>query len=190
MPRMVLWILIFLSIISVKVLSAELDLCNSDGNTTYVNYTSEVTETCGCVDNRTCLRKCCQIGYTLYHKEDSVYKIYESVCIKNQNPTVNFTVPIYLNDTKLYDENTFMIGMLGCNKGRLWNYFKFDNANPKEKYYVQENGTLFYPNSKKKFYANDKFCVDEDEGLSVYLCYTLKKDYTSLLREFNKTGRF
>ncbi|XP_072397057.1 G-protein coupled receptor Mth2-like isoform X7 [Diabrotica undecimpunctata] len=166
--------------------SSELDLCDSTGSTDYTNYTSEITQNCGCIDNTTCIRKCCQLGFYLHHVEDSVLGIYESVCIKNESATLNFSVPIYVNESIIYYETDFVIGMLGCNEGKLWRYFKMDNTNPSEKFYVQENGTLFYPQSTYKYYRNDRYCVDEDDGLSVFLCYTIHPNL--LLREFNKTG--
>ncbi|XP_050514676.1 G-protein coupled receptor Mth2-like isoform X10 [Diabrotica virgifera virgifera] len=167
--------------------SSELDLCDVTGSTDYTNYTSEITQNCGCIDNdnTTCIRKCCQLGFYHHHVEEPRYGIYESVCIKNESASLNFSVPIYNNESIVYYETDFVIGMLGCNEGEFYRYFKLNNTDPSEKFYVQENGTLFFK-SKNKYYSNDRFCVDEDEGLSVFLCYSSPNP--SLLQRLNKIG--
>ncbi|CAG9856139.1 unnamed protein product [Phyllotreta striolata] len=188
-PTMILRILTLLSI-SVKVLSVELDLCNTEGTTPYANYTEEATQTCRCTEARRCIRKCCQLGYSLHHVEDAARGIYEStnLCYKRENFTHNFTVPVYSNYTKLREESTFLVGMLTCNRDEALRYFKLNDKDPNEKYYLQGNGSLFYPHSKRKFYLNDRYCVDEKDGLSVYLCFT-QKDRRNTLRQFNSIGK-
>ncbi|KAJ8973807.1 hypothetical protein NQ317_013597 [Molorchus minor] len=57
-----------------------------------------------------------------------------------------------------------------------------DKDRPIEKAYVQGNGSLYYPASRRKFYGNDRYCVDEANGLTIYLCYTPEDPKTLFTR--------
>lgn len=173
------WIKVCLIVLLIQsTVLMPLDLCNKKGTSTYINYTSDITKYCGCSDPKKCLRKCCQQGYYLHHKEYSVNYTFieETVCIKNpSHEPFNFRVPIYNKTKLLFYENKFMIGLLPCNKLEPFKYFKINNSDPNELFFIQDNGVLYFPVSDRKFYSNDRFCVDENEGLSVFVCYSLKE---------------
>ncbi|KAJ8915752.1 hypothetical protein NQ315_004564 [Exocentrus adspersus] len=148
-------------------------LCASGVNVTYENYTVNESKNCKCKNETKCVRKCCQSGFYHYHYEDGG-GIFESVCIKHN--FTSFSVPIYEGTTKKYNvSDGFIIGTLQCVGNRGWKYFKMNNSNPREAFYIQENGTLYYPASKRKIYSNSKYCVDEEDGLTAYLCYSPDK---------------
>lgn len=169
------------------------ELCDKSGMTEYQNYTAENTEPCDCDDYRFCLRKCCQHGYYHNRIENHRYNKFEGVCLKNTNSSSAelFSVPVYNGTVLVGQINKYIIGMLQCNNTQTpYQYFKMSNSNPKEKYYVQFNGSLYYPSSNRKIYDNRRFCVDEEEGLSVYLCYSPERLDTYLERKVSASGKY
>ncbi|XP_018567315.1 probable G-protein coupled receptor Mth-like 10 isoform X2 [Anoplophora glabripennis] len=174
--------LLFLS--SSSASNESVNLCSSDTNVSYNSYTTARTENCGC-ENKVCLRKCCQNGF--YHHHVEYYTITpESICRKHNS--TSFAVPIYEGEKKKYDwNNSFVVGMLHCGNAK-WQYFKMNNSNPKHKFYVQENGSLYFPQSIGKIFNKDRYCVDEEDGLTVYLCYPNKGQVTTLEGEINSIG--
>lgn len=185
-------VLLALSIVIVNVagdgVSEEtIDLCSNTSN--YESYTRNITRNCGCGETRACVRKCCQKGFYLHHSEDVYENVYESVCIK-KNDSDSFTVPIYNRREKAFDltlDDDFLIGMLDCgNDG--WQYFKMNNSNTKERFYIQKNGSLYYPYSRYKFYDNSRYCIDEQDGLTAFLCYTPQHPSKSVSIFINSIG--
>lgn len=166
-----------------------LDLCikNNTNNIVYNEYSTLKSSFCGCTNPHHCIRKCCQFGF--FHnftREDNK----DAKCVRNDsNSFVNFSVNLYKDSTKIAKTNVFVIGMLNCNNtNMIYQYFKLNNWDPNEKYYVQWNGSLYFPNSKRKFYNNDRYCVDEEDGLSVYLCYSPENSQKQVLRLVNCSG--
>lgn len=147
------------------------DLCErNNSHLPYNEYDSLKTSLCDC-STQQCLRKCCRPGY--YHnftRDDNR----DARCIRNTSVSVShFSVTVFEGTKEHSVTHVFIVGMLRCNNTNMIpQYFKMDNSDPNEKYYLQTNGTLYFPKSKYKFYSNDRFCVDEDDGLTIYLCYT------------------
>lgn len=161
------------------------NLCASGINASYVNYTTIASENCGC-ESKVCLQKCCQDGFYHYHFED-YSPVPQSICIKHNS--TSFNVPIYKGEKKKYDwNNSFIVGMLQCGNAK-WQYFKMNNSDPKAKFYIQENGSLYYPQSNRKIFNRDRYCVDEEDGLTIYLCYPNEGQVTTLEGRINSMGK-
>ncbi|XP_018567276.1 uncharacterized protein LOC108907922 [Anoplophora glabripennis] len=163
-----------------------IDLCSNFSN--YESYTKNITQNCGCEKTRPCIRKCCQKGFYLQHYEDAFENVFESVCIKKESHS--FNVPICSRRENIYNltvEDNFMIGMLDC-KNDDWQYFKINNSDITERVYIQENGSLYYPASRYKIYDSSRYCVDEEDGLTVFLCYTNTKPSVYVSRIVNSVG--
>lgn len=163
------------------------DLCaKNNRESNYSEYSTVISSSCDCSDAKKCIRKCCRFGF--YHnftRDDNK----DSRCIKNDTITFsNFSVDIYKQSRRISKTNVFVIGMLNCNNTMKYQYFKMNNRDPSEKYYLQNSGLLYYPNSKRKFYSNDRYCVDEEDGLTVYLCYTPENPQKGVSRLLNSTG--
>lgn len=163
------------------------DLCNKDYSLDYDSYITTRSEQCDCVDPKYCVRKCCQYGFSHVHTEDPTTATIKSTCVRSHKSR-NFTVPVYRLYSKQYNLEKFMVGMLECGNAMFWQYFKMNNSDPIEKTYIQENGSLFYPSSSIKIYQNDRYCVDEADGFSVYLCYTPESPDKLLRILVNVTG--
>lgn len=164
------------------------DLCVRDNNQVdYSEYSTLNSSFCNCARRDQCIRKCCRFGFFHNFTRDDNE---DGRCIRNKNNSFNnFSVSLYKGKVKTSETNSFLIGMLNCNNtNMMYQYFKLNNWDPNEKYFLQANGTLFYPNSKRKFYSNDRFCVDEEDGLSVYLCYTPDSPQKTVSRLVNTTG--
>ncbi|XP_018567275.1 G-protein coupled receptor Mth2-like [Anoplophora glabripennis] len=170
--------------------SAEEDVINMCSNSSsYESYTKNITQNCGCEKNRPCIRKCCQKGFYLQHYEDAFENVFESVCIKKESHS--FNLPIYTRRENIYNltlEDNFMIGMLNCENDD-WQYFKMNNSDIRERVYIQENGSLYYPASRYKIYDSSRYCVDEEDGLTIILCYTSTQPSVCALRIVNSVGR-
>ncbi|KAG5896047.1 hypothetical protein JTB14_011042 [Gonioctena quinquepunctata] len=152
------------------------------------NYSPVSTKPCACRKTEPCIRKCCQPGFYHFHVEDPGKRIFESFCIRNESSQKLFTVPIYNKETKIHNSIEYTVCPMQCNNNDAWQYFKMNNLNPEELYYIQKNGSLYYPHSKRKFYDNDRYCVDEEDGLSVYLCYSPDDPATILSRIVSVLG--
>ncbi|KAJ8978554.1 hypothetical protein NQ317_006115 [Molorchus minor] len=147
-----------------------INLCDTATDVEYENYTVSTTEQCGCNEISTCVRKCCRSGFYHYHDENPQTGYYNSVCIRNETPR-NFSVSIFKGTDKKYDLNDgFMIGMLNCDNENYYQYFKMDNSDPRQKFFIQENGSLYYQHYGK-VYKNDRYCVDERDGLTAFVCF-------------------
>lgn len=147
-----------------------IDLCADSDDLS--NYTTGRNDACGCAEPDLCVRKCCKPGFYHFHEEDPYVGKFVSVCTRLMNVTEeNFTVPVYdgLREVFLVKDR-FMIGMLNCHNPK-WQYFKMNNYDPKERVYIQKNGSLYFP-EVNKIYSMDRYCVDEEDGLTFYLCYT------------------
>nr|CAH7736760.1 unnamed protein product [Callosobruchus chinensis] len=153
-----------------KTEEQEVDLC-SRNTATYDIYNTTTLAKCECNTN-ICVRKCCQHGFYHHHTEYITDGVSETYCKRNETYAANFSVPIFNMTDMLYNIDTFSIGMLTCNEDSPQRYFKMNESNPDEKYFIQSNGSLYY-RKPKRFYPPDRFCVDEEDGLSVYLCYTI-----------------
>lgn len=145
-----------------------INLCTSS-DVGYENYNESKTEICGCELRHSCVRKCCQSGFHHFHNESPQHGFFVSMCVRKN--TTNFTVPIHDGLRQVYVEDKFMVGMLDC-KNEGWQYFKMNNDDPRQKFYIQRNGSLYYP-FYDKIYSNDRYCVDEKDGLTAYLCFSL-----------------
>lgn len=170
----------------VSVAENVIDLCSSSSN--YENYTTNLTQNCGCEKTRVCIRKCCQKGFYLQHYENPFENVFESFCIRNESDS--FNVPIYNRRENVYNltiEDNFMIGMLECGNDD-WQYFKMNNSDKMERTYIQENGSLYYPTSRYKIYDSSRYCVDEQDGLTIFLCYTNIKPGVYVSRIVNSVG--
>lgn len=186
-------VLLALSFVIINVVASDnvsedaIDLCSNTSN--YENYTKNDTRNCGCGKTRACVRKCCQKGFYLQHIEDVYDNVYRSVCVKN-NDSDSFTVPIYRRreyaSNMTLDDN-YLIGMLDC-KNEEWQYFKMNNSDIRERFYVQENGSLYYPHSRYKYYDNSRYCIDEQDGLTAFLCYSPQHPSKSMSRIINSIG--
>lgn len=167
---------------------ATVDLCvKNNSDIDYSEYTTMKSSSCDCKNMSQCIRKCCQYGF--FHnftREDNE----DGKCIRNNSMSfTNFTVSLYELSSKISETNVFIIGMLNCNNSNTKHqYFKMNNHDPNEKYFLQTNGYLYYPKSQKMFYSNDRYCVDEEDGLSVYLCYTPENSQKVVSRLLNSTG--
>lgn len=163
-----------------------IDLCSNSSN--YESYTKNATQNCGCGKTQPCIRKCCQKGFYLQHYEDAFENVFESICIKNESDS--FTVPIYNRRENVHNltiADNFMIGMLDCGNDD-WQYFKMNNSDIMERTYIQENGSLYYPASRYKIYDSNRYCVDEQDGLTIFLCYTNIKPGVYVSRIVNSIG--
>ncbi|KAJ8940521.1 hypothetical protein NQ314_010682 [Rhamnusium bicolor] len=127
---------------SVSFQTNSINLCGNE-TVVYDNYTLSKTENCGCKEIDSCVRKCCRNGFYHHHDENPHEGLSVSVCTKNNS--ANFSVPIYDGVRKQYDlKDNFMIGMLDC-KNQKWQYFKMSNVDPRQAFYIQNNGSLYYP---------------------------------------------
>ncbi|KAJ8915751.1 hypothetical protein NQ315_004563 [Exocentrus adspersus] len=166
------------------------DLCSATTDDLY-NYTTTRSESCDCERNDLCIRKCCKPGFYHFHDEDLRSDLYVSVCIRKPNNSAKtFKVPVYDGIRKKYEiRDKFKIGILNCSNTK-WQYFKLNKSDPNENVYVQKNGSLYYPHAKK-MYNIDRYCVDEEDGLTVYLCYSPAEDTRKVLsRTVVNTGAF
>ncbi|CAH2002607.1 unnamed protein product [Acanthoscelides obtectus] len=178
MPSFLVAVLLFIVVVSEETV----DLC-AKNSTDYATYSTNDQSQCNC--SGLCVRKCCQYGFYHVHIEyDSEFSYSpttvnlrilcigasESFCKKSET-LFNFSVPIFNVTQYRYNMTDFSVGLLTCNENSYVRYFKLNNSDPTERYYVQNNGSLYYHRSRR-FYAPDRFCVDEEDGLSVYLCYS------------------
>lgn len=164
------------------------DLCiKNNSDISYNEYTTSATSLCDCIYPNHCLRKCCQFGFFHNFTADNNS---DAKCIRNTSTTIsNFTVILYDGTVRKSKTNIFVIGMLQCNNtNMIYQYFKMNNRDPMEKYFLQTNGSLYYPNSQTKYYNTDRFCVDEEDGLTVYLCYTPDGPEKHVSRLINSSG--
>lgn len=164
------------------------DLCaKNNSNISYDEYNTLKSTPCDCKESNHCIRKCCQFGFFHNFTRDDNK---DGKCIRNASIKIyNYTVTLYEGTTKKLDTNIFLVGMLNCNNTDMtYQYFKMNNMDPNEKFYLQTNGSLYYPNSHRKYYNNDRFCVDEEDGLSVYLCYSPETKEKRVKRLVNSTG--
>lgn len=121
-----------------------LALCRNAAEVNYESYTDIVIRSCGCANWETCIRKCCQKGYSYEHSENSKIGANATVCTKHESNS--FSVPIYDGTEKVRDEtDNFLIGMLNCSNANL-HYFRSNESDAMQKIFVQENGSLHYPN--------------------------------------------
>ncbi|XP_018569773.1 G-protein coupled receptor Mth2-like [Anoplophora glabripennis] len=135
----------------------------------YENYTDSRTQLCGCEQMHSCVRKCCQSGFHHFHNESPEHGFSVSRCHRVRTNSTNFTVPIYDGFKQVYLEHKFMVGMLDC-KNKEYQYFKMSNVDSRQKFYIQKNGSLYYP-FYNRMYSNDRYCIDEKDGLTAYLCF-------------------
>ncbi|XP_018567316.1 probable G-protein coupled receptor Mth-like 10 isoform X3 [Anoplophora glabripennis] len=166
---LVLGLVSFVTVFADNSTEELIDMCgDTDG---VPSYTTNEIDTCGCTTAELCLRKCCKSGFYHFHDEDAFTGKFVSVCTRMENSSETFSVPVYdgLRNVSEFKDK-FVIGMLNCNNPQ-WQYFKMDNLNPKERVYVQKNGSLYYP-GVNRMYGIDRYCVDEEDGLTFYLCYT------------------
>lgn len=165
-----------------------IDLCvNNNSKINYNEYRTLKNTNCGCTNTFNCIRKCCQFGYFHnYTRDDNK----DAKCMRNNSINFsNFSVILHDGTTKISKTNHFIIGMLICNNSNmLYQYFKMNNLDPTEKVYLQKNGSLYFPNSKRQFYNNERYCVDEGDGLSMFLCYTPENPQRQISRLVNSTG--
>lgn len=184
-------LLVYFKFVSVHTTTSDkfINLCvKNDSNVGYSEYNTLKASSCDCEDSKRCIRKCCQFGFSHNFTRDDNK---DGRCIRNDNIVAfnNFSVILYKGTVKSSETNVFLIGMLNCNNtNMIYQYFKFNHSDPNEKYFLQTDGTLYYPHSRRKFYKNDRFCVDEGDGLSVYLCYTPDSPQRQVLRMVNSTG--
>lgn len=109
-----------------------------------------------CDYNFSCVRKCCENGYVFYKKK----------CNKN-NSTAPFVVPVYNNKSligTISRSAKFNVKPMNCTVYKL---------KTTSTYFLQENGSLWVQNYAT-LYTNDLYCLDEANGVTVYLCF-LKK---------------
>lgn len=129
-----------------------------------------------CEYKTNCVRKCCEIGY----------KFIKNKCLKN-NSTAAFAVPVF--------NQTYFVGTIGDSaKYRVdeitCQVFRLNNSNPDEVYFPQEDGSLWVP-LYKSFYANARYCLDEVDKLSAFLCFPEEfvPEPMPVLRKTNAVGR-
>lgn len=163
-----------------------INLCTS-AEVDYENYTSSRTQLCGCEQTHSCVRKCCQTGFHHFHNESPHHGFYVSRCDRVRTNFTYFSVPIYNGIKQVYQEDKFMVGMLNC-KNKDYQYFKMSNADPRQKFYIQQNGSLYYP-FYNKMYSNDRYCVDEKEGLTAYLCFSPRNSVSRIERILHVLGK-
>lgn len=165
-----------------------IDLCaNNNHKIDYNEYNTLKYTNCGCTDTYHCIRKCCQFGFFLnFTRNDNK----DAKCVRNNSIHFsNFSVILYDGTRKVAKTNHFITGMLICNNtNMIHQYFKMNNQDPNEKVYLQSNGSLYFPNSKRKFYNNERYCVDEEDGLSVYLCHTPENPQRQVSRLVSSAG--
>ncbi|XP_050514680.1 G-protein coupled receptor Mth2-like isoform X14 [Diabrotica virgifera virgifera] len=112
----------------------------------------------GCDLSVNCIRKCCPVGYSYVGKPRK--------CRVN-NSSEPFIAPVY--------NKTFFVGTVDQTaKFRITDItcllFRLQNDNPKDFYYLQEDGKLFVP-SYNRSYPNNEYCIDEVYTLSAFLCF-------------------
>ncbi|XP_023018887.2 G-protein coupled receptor Mth2 isoform X6 [Leptinotarsa decemlineata] len=148
-------ILSFVLIISCEASSK--DLCKFGDGAIGETYVSRDVppQNCGC-DPELCVRKCCKMGYFLRR----------SICTRNSSSS--FKAPVFTNKTNFLGEianvEGFLIGIIDCQ------VFKLDKSKPTDQYYVQDDGRLWVP-SFQTFYENDRYCIDELDGLTAFVCF-------------------
>ncbi|XP_018569888.1 G-protein coupled receptor Mth2-like [Anoplophora glabripennis] len=173
-------IVLVLLLVFIKQIKSEADnndtlnLCrNATVNVDYENYTDASIQNCGCENQETCIRKCCQIGFFYYQDEDPDATSYKSVCSKHESNA--FSVPVYDGEQKVRDvTENFLIGMLNCSDTNVL-YVKLNSTEPNRIFYVQNNGSLYYP-YYDLILSNERYCVDESDGLGAYLCFEPEED--------------
>lgn len=163
-----------------------IDLCVDSDDLN--NYTTSINDDCGCTKPNLCVRKCCKPGFYHYHDEDPHVGKFISVCTRMRNSNYeNFTVPVFDGLREAFRlKDKFIIGMLNCGNPQ-WQYFKMNNYDPKERVYIQKNGSLYFP-EVNKIYSTDRYCVDEEDGLTFYLCYTPERKSKVVSRLLTSTG--
>lgn len=132
-----------------------LNLCSKENlmNTSYLAK-AQREQNCGCVF---CIRRCCKPGF--------IYK--RRYCYANSSEVLN--VSVYRNKTNLAKvlENSYENFIVGVPKCQM---FKLNF--PEEKFYIQDDTKAVWVPLYNKFYNNSRYCVDEFNGFTPYLCFT------------------
>lgn len=138
------------------------DLCSSSTeNSTEIDsyiWRNQSARNCGCED---CIRRCCKPGY--YRLLGTKY------CVKNHTGH-SFEVPVYTDETifvkNVKELKNFIVGPIHCE------YFNLNY--PSEEFYIQIDGSAWVP-IFKRYFKNDRYCVDEANGFTPLLCLPPEK---------------
>lgn len=132
----------------------KMDMCSREDYDEFPYFAKNVSEqNCGC---SSCIRRCCKPGYTYSQR----------YCHANSNDTL--LVPVYRNklilvDT-LFEIENFVVGVPDCVMFRL-DY-------PDEEFFIQNEGKDVWVPMYNQFYNNSRYCVDEMNGFTPFLCFS------------------
>lgn len=136
-----------------------MELCSSEIFTQNFSYFASnfSDQNCGC---NSCIRRCCKPGF--------VYR--QQFCYYNSSDFLK--VSVYTNTTVLVNilsgiEN-FLIGVPNCVLFRL-NY-------PSEEFYIQSESKDVWVPTYNKFYNSNRYCVDELDGFTPFLCFNVERN--------------
>lgn len=132
----------------------------------FLNDTN-VFQILGCLCNiQRCVRKCCAIG--------STFSTENYTCVKSDHDlTDDFQIPVYNKTNKIIiqDPNNYFKFIVG--KYCTYGAFLLDpDSYNEEKFYLQYNGSLYFPNGVSKYYDNQEdYCIDfsDNSNLTIVL---------------------
>lgn len=130
------------------------NFCFKDNFTQTYFAKNQTEQNCGC---EPCIRRCCKPGFT--------YKM--RFCYGNSTDKLN--IPLYTNKTnlvKVLDDSYehFVVGVPKCLMFRL--------SYPEEGFYIQERTKDVWIPKFEKFYNSSRYCLDELNGFTPFLCFT------------------
>lgn len=146
---------VLLFLVLFNELSKSMNICTRENfNKVSSYFARNVSEqNCGC---QRCIRRCCKPGFT--------YR--QQFCYGNSNESL--TVPVYTNMTILVNvlsgiEN-FVVGTPDCVLFRL--------DFPSEEFYIKNDNKDVWVPQYNRFYNSNRYCVDELNGFTPFLCFT------------------
>ncbi|XP_066256052.1 G-protein coupled receptor Mth2-like isoform X6 [Euwallacea similis] len=152
-----------------------LDLCGNDNNTNVSFYRTSKIQNCGC-ETSSCISKCCKAGFFLASNRTCRYR---------PGSDKSFLLPVYTKkwyfSRILNNDHGFRVGILNCP------YFKFDNENINDSFFVQEDGSLWVP-SQGLFYEISEYCIDEFDDVSAFACFQQEKASRIIQRKIYQLG--
>ncbi|XP_066147746.1 G-protein coupled receptor Mth2-like isoform X12 [Euwallacea fornicatus] len=166
-------LLVFVS--SLTTVCECLDLCGNDNNTDVPFYRTSKIQNCGCATN-SCISKCCRAGFFLAPNRTCRYR---------PGSNKSFQLPVYTKkhyfSRILNNDHRFRVGVLNCP------YFKFDNKNTNDSFFVQETGLLWVP-SQGLFYEISNYCIDELDNVSAFACFQQEQTSQLIQRKIYQLG--
>lgn len=136
-----------------------MNVCIKENGIINASYAVEIQNerNCGCVS---CIRRCCKPGF--------IYK--QKYCYGNSTYSLNLSLyadkDVFVRRLENNGEH-FIVGPPKCVMFKL----KF----PQDEFYIQESSKDVWVPKYKKFYNSNRYCVDEQNGLTPLLCFSDQK---------------